>query len=78
MQLKNVNRVKVKVNDNINEVTSSLLHNKLQVTHILAKFSLGEDILMDTRYDGEHKHDEADVTIVSIVINRAAAAIAAD
>ena len=26
-----------------------LLHNKLQVTHFLAKFSLSEDILIDTR-----------------------------
>ena len=60
-----------------NEVTGSLLHNNLHVTQILEKFSFGGDILMDTRYDGEYKHDEANVTIVSFVLNRAAAAIAA-
>ena len=59
-----------------NEVTSSLLHNKLQVTHIFAIFSLGEDTLMNTIYDGEYKRDEANVNTVSIVLNRAATATA--
>ena len=38
---------------------------------MLSTFSLGENVMMETRDDGTFDHDEADITMVSYVIQAA-------
>ncbi len=45
--------------------------NKQRLTSVLSTFSLGENATMETRDDGEFNHDEADITMVSYVIQAA-------
>ena len=45
--------------------------NKWQLVSVLCTFSMGDNVTMETRDDGAFSHDEADVTMVSYVIQAA-------
>ena len=45
--------------------------NKQRLASVLSTFSLGENVKMETRDDGAFGHDEADITMVSYVIQAA-------
>ena len=45
--------------------------NKQRLASVLSTFSLGENAMMETRDDGAFSHDEADITMVSYVLQAA-------
>lgn len=45
--------------------------NKQRLASVLSTFSLGENVMMETRDDGAFSHDEADITMVSYIIQTA-------
>lgn len=45
--------------------------NKQKLASVLSTFSLGENVTMETKDDGAFSHDEADITMVSYVIQAA-------
>ena len=51
--------------------TFSLGENERRLTSMLCNFSLGEKVTMDTLDDGMFSHDEADITMISYVIEAA-------
>ena len=45
--------------------------NKRKLAGVLGTFDLGENVIMDTADDGTFCHDEADVTMISFVLEEA-------
>ena len=43
-------------------------HNKRQLSHVLSTFDMGTAVTIDTQYTGVFGHEEADVTIISYVL----------
>ena len=46
-------------------------HNKRDLSRVLSTLNLGPGIVMDSRGDGGFRHDEADVTIISYLLQAA-------
>ncbi len=44
------------------------MNNKRMLASILSTFSVGENVIIDSRDDGVFNHDEADITMVSYVL----------
>ena len=43
-------------------------HNKLQLSRVLSTFDMGSAVTIDTQYTGVFGHEEADVTVISYVL----------
>ena len=46
-------------------------NNKQSLASVLSTFSVGENVIMETKDDGAFSHDEADITMVSYVTQAA-------
>ena len=46
-------------------------NNKQKLASVLSTFIIGENVVMETKDDGAFSHDEADITMISYVLQAA-------
>ena len=44
-------------------------HNKVQLTRVLSAFSMGSNVQIESKFDEQFGHDEADITMISYVLD---------